>query len=165
MQKTLKTGLAFVCLVAIQLTGQADPTKSGTDDGFTMLPKSSIIPATATPLIPSQPITVPTNQPNVGRFNATNRVPIIGQEAVAQAEATAVLNDMLKKHPERLIRLKAAILKANQDPTIQGELSDARKRIRNYIIQNDPADIDLLEALTRARTIQQHNNREAQAIY
>ena len=95
----------------------------------------------------------------------TKRVPIIGKEAIDQVEASAVLNDMLKKHPERLIRLKAAILKANQDPTVQGELSDARKRIRTYVIQNDPADIDLLEALTRARTIQEHNNRESQAIY
>jgi hypothetical protein len=154
MKKSLSlfTGLSLVIF--------SQQMYAGSDDGFTPLPKSTVVPSIVTPATQA-----PIHTPAQDMLALTNRLHVLNQTDVAMAAASAKLNQLLQNHPERLIRLKASIVKANRDPVVQGELSDIRKRVRAGIIQDDPQDMDLYEALTAVRQIQMHDKKDPQAIY
>lgn len=126
----------------------------------------------------SSPVTGPTVTTAVPPAVQTYRpVPKLSSGPVIKtggqsADAVKALNDagmrignLVNRHPERMQRFKDCVNNANKQAEIKKHLDAVRAEVRDYVIKNDPQDLDLYDALSKQRAIQEYYSGQVPGVF
>ena len=114
--------------------------------------------------------------PNLSAYKPLPSVPMLGSKLVepeqlspeaikALEQSSLKLKQLIVNHPERMKRLEECINQANKREDIQRKLNEVRALVRDYVIKNDPQDMDVYQALTGVKMAQEYYNGKTAGIY